>query len=174
MNHDINFQDIDPEQIKEDLFNYAIDREDVKLLLAMIPENSTVKPFTVEYELQMLKIISVGWSLSYYLENLPVKDRISELFWQAVHEFSRQLSETTGLMIGNDINYFQTLKERLDLYVDALNQSSEKSEPVVVIGPKFAEICGNVDDVFIVMTGAKMFNNAIVRVKQYLEVIHLI
>ena len=53
------------EQAAEDLFNYAIDREDVKLLMANLAEQADVKRTTVEYELPILKIISVGWSLSY-------------------------------------------------------------------------------------------------------------
>ena len=47
-------------QAGEDLFNYAIDREDVKWLMTNLPENADIKRTTVEYELPILKIISVG------------------------------------------------------------------------------------------------------------------
>jgi len=45
----------------EDLFNFAIDREDAKMLMAHLPEEADIKRSTVEYELQILKIISIGW-----------------------------------------------------------------------------------------------------------------
>ena len=54
------------EKAAEALFNFAVDREDVKALVANLPEETDIQGVTVEYELQILKIISVGWSISYY------------------------------------------------------------------------------------------------------------
>ena len=54
-------------QAAEDLFNFAIDREDVKWLLAHLHAEATVKRHSVEYELQILKLITVGWSIAFYL-----------------------------------------------------------------------------------------------------------
>jgi hypothetical protein len=54
------------EKAGEALFNFAVDREDVKALVANLPEETDIQGVTVEYELQILKIISVGWSISYY------------------------------------------------------------------------------------------------------------
>jgi hypothetical protein len=161
-------------QIGEDLFNFAIDREDVKWLMARLPREAGIRPTTVEYELQILKIIGVGWSLSFYLENRPYKDDLLERYWKAVHEFAQSLSTTTGLMIGQDIDYFQTLKNRLDTYVEALTRNPRAPEPASVIGPEFAKICGNETDLFTFMTGAKMFLNTIRRIKEYLEAVKLI
>lgn len=162
------------EQAGEDLFNFAVEREDVKWLMAQLSAETAVKPATVEYELQILKIISVGWSLSYYLEGTPKrKARLSECFWSAINEFSKGLSETTGLMIGQDIDYFEILKERLEVYVAAMAETPETAEPTVVIGPAFATVCGNKDDIFAAMTGSKMFNTTIQRVRQYLEALKL-
>jgi hypothetical protein len=42
-----------------------------------------------------------------------------------------------------------------------------------MIGPEFARICGNVDDIFTFMTGSKMFISTINKVKAYLEAIKL-
>ncbi|MGB5750482.1 MAG: hypothetical protein WBM69_26170 [Desulfobacterales bacterium] len=53
------------EQAAEDLFNYAIDREDVNWLMSNLAKEADIKRTTVEYEFPILKIISVGWSLSY-------------------------------------------------------------------------------------------------------------
>jgi len=157
------------EKAGEALFNFAVDHEDVKALVANLPEETDIQGVTVEYELQILKIISVGWSISYYLEKGPQKTQLAELYWQAVEQFSQSISRSTGLMTGHEIDYFQILKERLDMYLDALNENSFGSQPVSVIGPEFARTCGKVDDAFTVLTGAKMFSATIGSVKEYLE-----
>jgi hypothetical protein len=161
------------EKVRDDLFNFAIDRKDIKWLMERFPKEANIKRSTVEYELQILKIISVGWSISYYLENNPHKNSLLELFWMAIYEFSQQLSTTTELMIGQDIDYFQILKERLDMYVDAMAQKPETPEPSTVIGPEFAGTCGNKDDISTSMTGSKMFLSTTGQVKEYLETIKL-
>ena len=157
------------EKAGEDLFNFAVDREDVKALVARLPEEAHIQGVTVEYELQILKIISVGWSISYYLEKSPQKTQLAELYWQAVQQFSKSLSTSTEVMIGHAIDYFQVLKDRLDMYLDALYKKPDASQPVAVIGPEFARTCGNADDAFTILTGAKMFSATIGSVKQYLE-----
>lgn len=161
------------EQAASDLFNYAIDREDVKWLMANLAEQADIKRTTVEYELPILKIISVGWSLSYFLPGGPQKDELSNLYWTAINDFSKDLSSTTEMMTGQKIDYFKILKERLDMYVNALEQQPEAQDPATVIGPEFARTCGNVDDIFTFMTGSKMFMSVINRVKEYLEAIKL-
>ena len=154
----------------EDLFGFAIDREDVKWLLARLPKEAGVKPTAVEYELQLLKIITVGWGITFYLENSPRKQPLAERFWASVHEFSRNLSTTTELMIGQDIDYFMTLRERLDTYVAALEGAGDTGEePAQRIGPTFAHLCGDREDLFAFMTGSRMFKDTIARVKAYLS-----
>jgi len=157
------------ENAGEDLFDFAVDREDTKILMTHLPEEADTKRITVEYELPILKIISVGWGIAYYLGNSPYKDLIAEQYWKAIHEFSQSLSETTELMIGQDIDYFQILKDRLDMYVEAMAKNPDAPEPAVVIGPEFARTCGNVDDAYTVMAGSRMFISTISRVKEYLE-----
>lgn len=161
------------EQAAEDLFNYAIDREDVKWLMANLAEQADIKRTAVEYELPILKIISVGWSLSYFLPSGPQKDELSHLYWTAINDFSKDLSSTTEMMTGQKIDYFDILKERLDKYVKALEQNPEVQDPATIIGPEFARTCGNADDLFTFMTGSKMFKSVIARVKEYLETIKL-
>jgi hypothetical protein len=162
------------QQAVEDLFNYAVERDDLKWLMAQLPRESDVKPTTVEYELQILKIVGVGWGISYYLQGTPNrKATIMERYWQSINEFSKQLSETTGLMIGQDIDYFDILKERLNLYVKAMAEEPEATDPSVLIGPVFANQCGKEDDIFASMTGTKLFANTIARVRQYLEAVKI-
>ncbi len=153
----------------EVLFDYAVDREDVKWLMGQLHAEADVNRHTVEYELQILKIISVGWSIAYHLENAPGKQPLLEGFWAAVQQYAQSLSQTTELMIGQDIDYFQTLRDRLDTYLATMAQSSEKNDPATVIGPAFALNCGNADDLFTRMTGAKMFMSVVSRVKTYLD-----
>ena len=162
------------EQAGEDLFNYAVERDDIKWLLAQLPSQAAVKATTVEYELQILKIVGVGWGISYYLEGTPGrKNKLMELYWHAINDFSKQLSETTGLMIGQDIDYFEILKSRLNDYVAAMSTDPEATDPSVLIGAAFAKLCGNEEDIFASMTGTKIFANTIARVRQYLEVVKL-
>lgn len=169
----INKEKSEIEKAAEDLFDFAVDREDVKWLMERLPPEADIKRTKVEYELQILKIIGVGWSISYYLTDSPPKKEISELYWNSVSEFSRSLSTTMEYMIGQDIDYFQILKERLDTYVDAMARNPDAAEPAAVIGPEFARLCGNADDIFTFMTGSKIFISTTSRVRQYLEAIKL-
>lgn len=162
------------EQAGEDLFDFATDREDVKWLLAQFAEQSKAKPAAFAYELQILKIVFVGWSMSYFMSGTPKKkSQLLERYWQAVNEFSSGLSQTTGLMIGQDIDYFEILKTRLDHYIGIMADSPETADPTAVIGPAFAAQCGAADDLFASMAGAKMFNTVMHRVRQYLEAVKL-
>lgn len=162
------------EKAGEDLFHFAINRDELKWLMAHLPEQAEIKRETVEYELQILKIIGTGWALSYYLENSPHKQELLAHFWQQVFEFSQNLSQTTGMMTGQDIDYFQIIKQRLDTYVAALENNPDVQEPAVAIGPEFAGVCGNAEDLFTRMTGAKLFMTVIYRIKESLEASNLI
>lgn len=157
------------EQAGEDLSSFAVDRQDIKEILDLLPAEAKIKPATVEYELQILKIILVGWSISCFLENKALKEPLAEQFWLAIREFSWSLSETAGLMTGHKIDYFQVLKERLDMYVAAMDSNSAAPEPAAVIGPEFARACGNVDDVFTVIAGARMCVATLESTREYLR-----
>lgn len=162
------------EQAGEDLFDFATDRDDVKWLLAQLSNQTHAKPSTVDYELQILKIVCIGWSISYFMSGTPQKKaQLLELYWQAVNAFARDLSQTTGLMIGQDIDYFEILKTRLDHYVKIMAESPETADPTTVIGPAFAQQCGAADDLFASITGAKMFSTTMNRVQRYLEAVKL-
>ncbi len=162
------------EQAGEDLFNFAIERDDVKWLLAQLPKEASVTQATVEYELQILKIISVGWGLSFFLDGTPKrKASLSQLFWESINTFAKGLSETTGLMVGADIDYFEILKSRFDTYLAAMADHSDGTDPTGVIGPVFADLCGDKEDIFAAMTGSKMFSTTVHRVRQYLEALKL-
>lgn len=157
------------DQAGERLFYFAIDRDDIKLLVDNLPAESACKPTAVEYELQLLKIISTGWSLSFFLANVSYREQLADKFWTLIHEFSGSLSETTGLMTGHEIDYYEIIRSRLDMYVAALGEKPDLTEPAAVIGPAFARCCGDPDDVFSIMAGSRLFILTVARVKEYLE-----
>ena len=161
------------EMVGEDLFNFAIDRRDVINIVARLPESSNSRRATLEHELQILKIISIGWSLSFYLEDSPLKSELTAHFWQSIHEFSTSLSQTTELLIHQDIDLFQTVRDRFDRYLGEMKKKVNASEPAVVIGPEFARICGDAQDVHGVMAGSRMFISTTIAVKAYLEEVKL-
>ena len=76
-------------------------------------------------------------------------------------------------MIGQDIDYFEILKSRLEDYVEAMSKDPNAKDPAVLIGPSFARACGNENDIFASMAGTKLFANTIIRVRQYLEAVKL-
>jgi hypothetical protein len=168
------------------LFDFAIGREELGHIMTLLPEEVPVNRAKVEHELQILKIITVGWSITYFLEAFPHKQPLAMLYWEAVREFSRQLSQTTELMIGEDVDYFEVLRARLDFYVEALarwspaagptaDQSADPpagaADPAAAIGPAFADSCGAPDNVFTIMSGARMFVATTGKVRQMLEAV---
>lgn len=161
-------------QAGENLFTFAVDRQDVKEFMALLPENSDIKKPAVEYELQLLKIIMVGWAVSFYAVDGPEKNEILETYWQSVREFSWSLSEASGLMIGKDIDYFQTVKDRLNTYVAAMEKTPEAPEPAVIIGPEFAKACGHPDETFTTMTGSRMCVATLQAVREYVQAIDML
>jgi len=126
------------------------------------------------YELQILKFIGVGWSISCFLQDSPFKDQIAGDYWSAVHEFSQTISSSAGMMADRAIDYFQELRDGLDLYISALASRPDAPEPAVVIGPEFAKLCGSADDIYTVMAGSKMFILLLAAVEEYLETLQLI
>ncbi len=165
------------EKASEDLFDFAIDRSDIKQILQNLPADIKINRVSIEYEIQLLKILAVGWSISFFANQISLKKELSELFWNAVQNFSQNISmlssSSSSSSTGKEINYFNTLKERLDTYLNALTLVSDNSDPMVSIGPKFAEICGSENNAHIILSGAKVFNFSVGGVKNYLESIHI-
>ena len=159
------------DQATKDLLAYAFDREDVKWLMEKLHQDADINRTTVEYELQVLKIISTGWAISYHLEGSPNKNPLLEQFWKQVFDFSNELSKTTNTMTGTRLDYFEVLKERLEAYVTAISKSSEATaanDPGLAVGPEFAGICGNSEDLHTRMAGITMFATVVTRVGAYL------
>jgi hypothetical protein len=161
------------EKTAEVLFGFATDREDVKWLLDQFPPDAGVNLGKVEYELQILKLISVGWLVSYQLERDPVGSLILGEYWGAVHELARSLSASVGMMTDRPIDYFQVIRDRLDQYLKAMDERPEATEPASVIGPEFARICGRENDIHTIACGTRMFVTATIRVREVLDFLEL-
>ena len=137
----------------EDLFNLAIDRDDIKQMVQILPKDSGINPVAVEYELQLLKILTVGWGISFFLEEHHEKTVLAESFWESVRTFAQSISTMTASTTGQEIDYFSTLKERVEIYVNALQVYSDVDDPSAVIGPTFAKVCGDEENPMIIASG---------------------
>ncbi len=153
----------------EQLFQFAIDRGDMNTILDTLPLDVPEKRVALEYEIQLLKIISVGWAIAFSLADSGLKTSLGQHFWEKIRAFSNTLSASASLTVGSDIDYFDTLKQRLDLYVGALDAAGRVSQPTMCIGPAFAGICGDKDDACAILAGSKMFAHTIHAVREYLD-----
>ena len=153
----------------EQLYRFAIDRTDMNTILDALPLEVPATRVALEYEIQLLRIISVGWAIAFFLADNGLKTALGQHFWDHIRAFSTTLSASASLSMGSDIDYFGILKKRLDLYVGALDAARQIPEPAVAIGPAFAGICGDADDACAILAGSKMFSLTINAVREYLD-----
>ena len=169
---------IDPEKSADaipraaaQLFQFAIDRGDMNTILDALPWDAPDKRAILEYEIQILRIVSVGWAITFFLADSPLKTPLGRHFWQQVQAFSETLSTSATLTMGSDIDYFSILKSRLDQYVGALDAAGKIPQPAMAIGPAFAGICGDRSDACAVLAGSKMFVHTIHAVRAHLAAV---
>jgi len=153
------------------LCEFALEREDVKWLVENLPGDGQVDVNTAEYELQLLKIVSTGWAISFYLQEDPLKDILLEPYWQSVRAVSGEISQAVGLLTGQDTPYFQIVRERLDSYVQAMTGLNKGDDPSQAMGAVFALHCQAADNPFAVLTGAKLFAHTLRSVREYLQAV---
>lgn len=157
------------QEIGESLANFSLDRESVQFALSRLPDEHSINKVAIEYEIQLLKILSVGWAISYFMEDHSEKIPLIKKFWDVLFEFSKNLSSVTSLTIGKEVDYFRALKERIDIYLNALAEVPHVKDPASVIGPTFARLCGNTDNVHVIMAGNRVFHLSLEGVKHFLE-----
>jgi len=153
----------------EILVNFALDRNDILKLIKGKPENDGISPVTMEYELQLLKILTIGWGISYFFENTPLKNVVLESFWNRINELSKSISAALTPSLGNGFDYFSILKQRLDLYVKEIGKVSNLSDPGIMVGPLFAKLCGDEFHDYLILSGKAAFHLSLGDVKKYLE-----
>jgi len=163
------------EKIAQDLATFAIDRTDLKELLASLPPESSVNVTAVEYELQILKILSTGWGITYFMPATEKhKQTVNTLYWEFVREISQNISTLTETTTGKSIDYFNILKERLDTYLVEMQENpSSETDPAAVMGPAFAKACKSPDNPIAILTGTKMFTLTLGSVKEYLKSVEI-
>ena len=123
----------------------------------------------MEYEIQLLRIVTVGWAIAFFLANGHALKPVGECFWEQVRTFSGTLSTSASLATDNAVDYFAVLKQRLDYYLEAFNAAGQVADPATVIGPAFAGACGDGQDAFACLAGSKMFAHTLHAVREYLD-----
>ncbi|CCK80646.1 hypothetical protein [Desulfobacula toluolica] len=163
------------QKLAQNLATFAIDRTDLKELLAAIPENSRSNLTAIEYELQLLKILSVGWAISFFMPgNDKNKGPLTELFWGYIREISGNISTLTQTTTSQSIDYFEILKTRLNTYLKMMQDNPEEAQnPVNIMGPAFANACKCDNDPIAILTGTKMFTLTLGAVKEYLNAVKI-
>lgn len=167
-------QEVTLEQATEALAGFAVERDDLKILLATLPDDAGLNKTTLEYEFQILKVVCTGWAISYYMVDQVARTKLGASFWEAIQSFSETISQMTSLSAGIDISYFDVLRERADIYIKAIAMDATEPDPAMVIGLVFADICGSRDQSLVVTSGRRVFNVTLAGVKNYLETIHII
>lgn len=152
----------------EELFRFAIDRTDMYLILDHPPIDDPKKRVTLEYEIQILRIISVGWAIAFFPEDAAVKSRVGHHFWEQIRIFSETLSDSASLAAGSAVDYFDVLKKRLNYYVSVLESDDPARQPATIMGPAFADVCGDRKDARAILAGSKMFVHVMDAVREYL------
>jgi len=158
------------DQVAENLSAFAIDRADIKSLLGSIPEGHPVDLSRLEYELAILKILSVGWGLAFFMPATDInKTPLTQTFWEQIRQIANNVSTLTETTTGTRVDYFSILKERLDTFVQQMQEhQAEDADPTSVMGPVFANACGAPDDPVVILAGTKMFTLTLGSVKEYL------
>ena len=156
------------ERAAEHLITYAFEKEGIRNILSLIPASEEINPVGLEYEIQLLKIITVGWGISFFMENRKEKQALSVSFWNGVQAFCQNIDSVTALMIPASIDYFQTIHQRLETYLEALQQQSEATDPAMVFGPAYARCCHQADNIHVIMAGNRVFTGALQAVREYL------
>ena len=150
------------------LATYAFDKGGLTAILSRIPATEGVGRVGLEYEAQLLKIITVGWGISYFMDGRGEKQALVEATWNGIQTFSQNLDSVTHLMTGTQIDYFQIVRQRLDTYLTALRLEPGATDPVAVFGPAYARCCGQAANVHVIMAGNHVFAGTLEAVREYL------
>jgi len=170
-----NKETITIEKLAQNLATFAIDRTDLKELLFTLPPENDLNITMVEYELGILKILGVGWGISFFMAATDKsKGPLTQYFWEMIQEISQNISNLAQTTSNTQVDYFCILKERLGIYVDELQKNpGQATNPTLIVGPVFAGICGSPDNPIAILTGTKMFTLTLGAVKEYINAVHI-
>ena len=168
-------QTLTVQQLARNLAGFALDRTDLKNLLNTLPRENDLNLTTIEYELGILKILSVGWGISFFkAASDQNKAPLTTFFWEMVQEISQSISSLMETTTGTRVDYFAILRERLDTYVTEMQKNAHGSiDPASVMGPVFARVCKSPDNAMAILIGTKMFALTLGAVKEYIHSVHI-
>jgi hypothetical protein len=163
------------QQLARNLATFAFDRTDVKELLATIKKNHNLNLTAIEYELQILKILSVGWAISFFMTPTDKnKASLTQAFWDHIRETSNNISTLTNTTTGQSIDYFDILKQRLDTYLAIMRKNPDAAKnPANIMGSAFARACSMENNSFAILIGTKMFTLTLGSIKEYLNIVKI-
>ncbi|MBF0200377.1 MAG: hypothetical protein HQK66_03515 [Desulfamplus sp.] len=163
------------EKLGENLAVFAINRDDLKEIMAAMPDDGNINLTRVEYELQILKILSVGWAMAFYMRTGEDKQQSTMVFWERIRDISGNISTLAESSTGKSIDYFNILKTRLDQYLKIMQENQEGAvEPTQIIGPAFADACNCPGNAVVILAGTKMMTMTLGAVKEYLDAVEIV
>ncbi|MDY0161780.1 hypothetical protein [Desulfobotulus sp.] len=154
--------------LSEALVAYATRSNDILPLVEGLPESSHIPRPAMEYEMRMLKILSVGWGLAFLLSEHPEKTSLSEGFWQKIALLSKEI-DALCKDSGTEIDYFAALRRRLDMYVSALTEAQNPEDPGREVGLCYAKLCGDAKDAYAGVAGKRVFTGVLTSIQAYLQ-----
>ncbi len=157
----------------EALAGFAMDRGEIKIQLDNIPDEADIDKTLLEYEIQLLRIVFTGWALSFFMPDLPQKNDLAKSFWLIIYQLAQKISELVSSTSGIEVNYFDSIRERTEIYTGAMTSASEGADPAEIIGSAFAGLCDNVESQPIIDSGKWMFGSTLATVKAYLDSIEI-
>jgi hypothetical protein len=166
---DLRQQEIAVDSAGDRLFQFAIDRGDMNAILDALPPETADRRSQLEYEIQLLRIVAVGWAIPYFLAGHGIRTRLGQCYWEAIRSLSATLSTSASVTASKPVDYFDIIRQRMDHYVGALDAAGKITDPTLAIGPAFAGICGDRDDACAMLAGSKMFAHTIRSVREYLD-----
>ncbi len=162
------------QEVCENLVRFSLDQGDIQQITERMAEDTVIKPVTMEYEIRILRMVSVGWGIAYFLEGSPYKERLATAFWETIREMSGNISQMSSAVAGEEIDYFAVIKDRIDLYVETVNAFPDAKDPGPVIGYTFAKLCGDAEDGYALIAGKRIFHLVLAAIKEYMESIEIV
>ena len=111
---------------------------------------------------------------------MPATDKnkgpLTQIFWDHIRETSNNISTLTKTTTGQDINYFDILKQRLDTYLATMRGNPDEAQnPANIMGPAFAAVCNSnsENESIVILIGTKMFTLTLGAVKEYLNTVKI-
>ncbi|MEW6258287.1 MAG: hypothetical protein AB1547_00085 [Thermodesulfobacteriota bacterium] len=162
------------QEMAESLVNLSLSREVAAFAVRDVPMKA--EHTVLEYESRILQILGVGWAISYFMADRPEKQPLTEAYWNKMFDFSRNLSAVVSAALPEHFDYMHVLKQRMDAYLsefsdlnsDTRSASSLQNDILTRVGLTFARLCGDPDDVHLILAGNRLFHLSLEGVKHYL------